>query len=96
MDKHEEQVIRADEASRILNSELFDKAFTDTRQALMNGLASLDNLDDRKARDLHAMVKALDKVRKCLEVHIDTGKLASKEIEHRSRLADLLPIKRRA
>lgn len=86
MDRLELATMRAEEAQRIVNSELFTAAFDDTRQALLNALASLDNLQSEKARDLHAMVKGLDKVKRCLEVHIDTGTLARKEIEGRKRL----------
>ena len=94
MDKHEEQIRRAEEAHAILRSQMFVKAFDDTRAAILNAIASLDNLRDDKARDLHSMVKGLEKVRRVLEEHISTGKLAQKEIEGRSKLTDLL--KRRA
>ena len=89
MDKHEDQIRRAEEASRVLNSPMFEAAFVDTRMALLNALASLDNLTDPRAVDLHRMLKGLEKVRRCLEVHIDTGKLAAKEIEGRARLTDV-------
>ena len=88
--------MRAEEAERIVNSEIFTAAFNDTRQALLNALAGMDNLRDDRARDVHAMVKGLDAVKRCLEVHIDTGKLARKEIEGRAKLSDLNPFKRRA
>ena len=94
MDKHEEQIRRAEEAHAILRSQMFVKAFDDTRAAILNAIASLDNLRDDKARDLHSMVKGLEKVRRVLEEHISTGKLAQKEIEGRAKLTDLL--KRRA
>ena len=96
MDKHEEQIRRADEASSIVNSPMFAAAFEDTRQALLNAIASLDSVQNEQARDLHAMVKGLDKVKRCIEVHIQTGRLASKELERRSKIADLNPFKRRA
>lgn len=89
MDLHEEQVNRAEEASHVLNNPLFKRAFDDTRQALMNTLADMNNLRDDRARDVHAMVKALEKVKRCLEVHIETGLLARKEIEGRSKLTNL-------
>lgn len=96
MDKHELAVQRAEEASRILNSAIFTAAFDDTRQALLNGIASLDSMKSDRAQELHSMVKGLDSVKRCLEVHIDTGKLARVEIEHRSKIAQLNPFKRRA
>jgi hypothetical protein len=94
MDKHEEQIRRAEEAHAILHSSMFSKAFDDTRAAILNAIASLDNLRDDRARDLHSMVKGLEKVRRVLEEHISTGKLAQKEIEGRAKLTDLF--KRRA
>lgn len=96
MDRLELATMRAEEASRIVKSPLFTAAFDDTRTALLNSLASLDNLQDAKARDIHSMVKGLDKVKRCLEVHIESGTLARKELEGRSRLAELNPFKRRA
>jgi hypothetical protein len=85
MDKHELAISRGDEAARILNSPLWVAAFTDTRQALLNGLASLDNLRDEHAQDLHAMVKALDKVQRCLTEHVTSGQIAAKDIEARKK-----------
>lgn len=96
MDKHEEAVRRAAEASSIVASPLFAQAFDDTRAAILNAIASLDNLRDDKARDLHSMVKALEKVKRCLQEHIVSGQLAQKEIEGRARMADFNPFKRRA
>lgn len=96
MDKHEEAVRRAAEAEAIVKSPLFEQAFEDTRAAILNALAGLDNLRDDKARDLHSMVKALEKVKRCLQEHVITGQLAHKEIEGRARIADFNPFKRRA
>lgn len=93
MDRLELATQRADEASRILNSEMFAQAFADTRQALMNTWASLGTTDERFgefAKDLHRKIKALDSVKRCLEVHIESGKLARKEIDGRSRLRKIV------
>jgi hypothetical protein len=86
MDKHEKAVRDGDEAARILNSPMFAAAFSDTRAAMLEAWAKLDNSNGEQAKDLHRMVKCLDRVRRCLEVHIDTGKIAAKEIEGRKRL----------
>lgn len=88
MDRLELATHRAEEAARVLNSPLFDAAFTDTRTALLEALAGMDNVRDERAQDLHRMVRVLEKVKRCMEVHIDTGKLAQKEIEGRRRLFD--------
>ena len=89
MDKHEKAVRDGDEAARVLNSPMFAAAFADTRAAMLEAWAKLDNAGSDQAKDLHRMVKCLDRVRRCLEVHIDTGKLAQKEIEGRKRIFDL-------
>jgi hypothetical protein len=85
-DRLEVDTQRAEEALRLLESPLFAAAFNDTRTALLEALAGLDNLRDDRARDLHSMVKGLDKVKRCLELHVQSGKLAQHEIQKRSRL----------
>lgn len=89
MDKLEQATNRAEEASRVLNSPMFDQAFADTRQALMNTWAALDTTDERYgefAKDVHRKIKMLDSVKRCLQTHLETGKLAHREIDGRSRL----------
>lgn len=77
MDKQEADIQRGEEASRILNSPLWRSAFDDTRMGLLNALASLDSIHDDRAPEIHAMVKALDKVELCIRAHVSTGKIAS-------------------
>ena len=89
MDKHETQIQRAEEAQRLLTSPMFTKAFDDTRAGILAAWADLPTSDTDNARDLHRMLKCLDRVRRCLEVHVDTGKLAAKELEGRKRLFSL-------
>ena len=86
MDKLEAAVNRGEEANRILHSPVFEAAFADTRQAILEALAGLDNVRGEQAQDLHRMVKLLDKVKRCVEEHVATGKLAQREIEGRARL----------
>lgn len=81
MDKQEFAVMRAEEAKRLLESTLFSQAFDDTRKAILEAWASLPTSDKENARDLHRMVMCLSKVRKCLEEHIASGKIAQKQIE---------------
>lgn len=89
MDRLEQATVNAEEAQRILTSPMFDKAFSDTRQAILEAIADLDNVRGEQAQDLHRMVKCLARVKRCLETHINTGKLAQKEIESRTRMFGL-------
>ena len=90
MDRLELATQRAEEAQRLIDSPMFKAAFEDTRAAILEAWASLDDTTSERsterAYDLHRMVKCLARVQRCLEIHIDTGKLAHKEIQGRSRL----------
>lgn len=80
---------RGEEASRVLNSPVFRQAVDDTRKAILEAWASLDKPAGDHAQDLHRMLKCLEKVERCLTVHMETGKIAAKEIEARSRFSVL-------
>lgn len=88
MDKHERAVMNGEAAIHLLNNPLFAQAFEDTRRAILEQFAALDRMDDKHAErvnDLHRMVKCLELVKRCLQVHVDTGKIAVREIEGRAR-----------
>lgn len=84
MDRLELAVVRSEEAERVLNSTVFSEAFESVRAALFKTWAELPTADTENARDLHRRLKCLDQVKRALEEHIATGKLARKEIEGRS------------
>ena len=86
MDKHELAVVRGEQAEALRKNPMFEQAFSDTRKAILETWAGMSTSDKEEARDLHRMLKCLDRVRKCVETHIDTGKLAQREIEGRSRM----------
>ena len=88
MDSQEQKTLRGDEAQRLMNSPMFEQAFADTRTALLNTWANLDTTDDKYAefaRDLHRKIKAVDSVKRCIQEHITTGKLAQREIDGREK-----------
>lgn len=93
MDKYEAAVSRGEEAARLLASPIFQQAFDDTRKVLMETLANLPDLRSEEAHDLHRMVKCLAKIEKVIKTHVDTGKLAHKELESRR---NILGMRRRA
>lgn len=82
MNKHEAAVAAADEAQRILGSELFQQAFEDVRQALMKQWEETptDSVNRETCVDIHRRLKCLADVKKALSYRIDTGKLAKLEI----------------
>jgi hypothetical protein len=85
MDRLEQQVMRGEEAQRLLNSEMLQQAFSDTRSAIMEAWAKLPTNDRENAHDLHRMVKLMDRVQHCIKEHIATGKIAQKQIESVSK-----------
>jgi len=85
MDRIELAIVRSEEASRILGSELFTRAFEDVRAALFKTWAELPTGDTENAKDIHRRLKCLDQVKRALEEHVRSGKLAQKEIEGRDK-----------
>lgn len=86
MDKQELAIHRGEEAERLLNSEMLNQAFDDVRQAFLNTWATLDTVNDRYtefAHDLHRKVKCLDAVKRCIQEHVNNGKISQKTIEAR-------------
>lgn len=85
MDKLEADMARAEEAQRLIDNPMFAQAFADTRTAVMAAWAQCDTKDKDTLQELHIMVKALDKVQRCITSHIENGKVAAHEIEGRKR-----------
>jgi hypothetical protein len=89
MDKSDQLVMRAEQAVQVLENPLFAQAFADTRTGIMEAWAKLPPSEERKgeyAQDLHRMIRCLAHVEKCLVEHINTGKLAQKQIEGKTNL----------
>lgn len=86
MDRLERAVVNAEEARQLLSNPMLETAFDDTRRGILEAWAQLQTSNKDEAYDLHRMLKMLDRVKKCLQIHVETGKIASKEIEGRNRL----------
>jgi hypothetical protein len=82
MDKSQAKIADAEEASRILNSAVFEKAFEDVRQALITALELIPTTEqgDDQAKDVRRKLAALSEVRYTFTKRIETGKLAQREL----------------
>lgn len=87
MDKAELQALRADEASRILNSPLWITAWDETRQAIFSAWEALPSSDRTQSDELHRTLKNLARLKSVIEKHVQTGKLADKELRARQGIA---------
>lgn len=85
MDKLEANVARGVEAERLVNSPLYIQAFEDTRRGIQEAWAKANTKDKDTQQELHLMVKLIDRLQNCLTEHIETGKLAQREIEGRKK-----------
>ena len=85
MDKLESAVVRGEEAERLVNSPLFIQAFEDTRKGIQEAWAKTNTKDKDTQQELHLMVKLIDRLQACLTEHIETGKIAQREIEGRRK-----------
>lgn len=77
--------MRGEQAEQLKANPVFAAAFDDTRKAVMEAWATLDPAEKERAAELLLMVKCLDRVKRCIEEHVNTGKIASKEIEGRKK-----------
>lgn len=78
-------IIDAEEASRILNSALFQGAFRDVREQFIAEWVNAPLRDVEGQTYLLMLVKALDKVKATLEHRINTGKLEKVKIERKEK-----------
>ena len=77
-----EELARAEEARRILESPLWDQAFRAV-ESQYSDVFHLDVVDAERLQAAHASVRALRAVRQQLETHIQTGLLAERQMEKR-------------
>lgn len=77
----ESEIRRADEAERILNSEVFKEAVKQVEDALLNGMKSAAIVDDKMRLRLLDNYQSLQAILQCLRSTMETGILAKEQLE---------------
>ena len=79
--KKGEELRRADEAKRLLETPLFKESFTTNREELIKHLLNNRVAEEVERDRLYITIKALDLVEQHIRSVFETGKLAEKEQE---------------
>jgi hypothetical protein len=75
---------RAELASRIIDNDEFQSAFSDTREAIISQIENGDIMDDKLRDKLMLSLQLLGRVKHVLEDRIMTGKLKEKALQQKS------------
>ena len=79
--KKGEELRRADDAKRLLETPLFKESFTTIREELIKHLLNTRVAEEVERDRLYITIKALDLVEQHIKSVFETGKLAEKEQE---------------
>ena len=79
--KKGEELQRADEAKRLLDTPLFKESFITIREELIKHLLNTRVAEEVERDRLYITIKALDLVEQHIQSVLETGKLAEKEQE---------------
>lgn len=84
---NEDEVIRGNQAKRILDDKMYTEAHTAIRDRIVDMLGQAETTGDKRQR-LNDLLIALTKIRGYLEQVMVGGKLAAQSIEHERTLKD--------
>ena len=79
--KKGEELRRADEAKRLLDTPLFKESFITIREELIKHLLNTRVAEELERDRLYITIKALDLVQQHIQSVLETGKLAEREQE---------------
>lgn len=91
----EKRIYDGSRAKEVLDNEVFQQVFADIEQELTQAWMNSPQRDTEGREKLFTSITMLRKVKACLQTSLETGMLASKELEHQrtlqSRLMNLSP-----
>lgn len=74
--KLQEEIIRGEEAYRLINHELFKGAFKEVKESIINSMNDSAFGDEKTHNRLVIALQMLSQIEKNLKTHIQTGKMA--------------------
>lgn len=84
----EQRMYHGDRAREVLDNEAFQAVFTDIEQELTKAWKTSPQRDADARERIHLALTMLNKVKACLHTTLDTGKLATLDLQHKQSLAD--------
>lgn len=84
----EQRMYHGDRAKEVLENEAFQAVFADIEQEVMTQWTNSPARDVEGREKLYTYLMLLRKVKTCLHTSLDTGKLATLDLQHKQSLAD--------
>ena len=81
MSDREQQVIKGNNAAALLNNSMLRDAFKAVREDLNMKAASMRTTDKEACADLIRGMQVVDAVERCIQIHVENGKVAQKELD---------------
>jgi predicted TPR repeat methyltransferase len=86
----EEEIIRAERCKQILGDKYVKEALGEIREAIVTQWAKAPIKDGEFQGKMHALYNAVDKFEELLRIHVESGKIASHELERKRSFKDWL------
>ena len=84
----EQRMYSGDRAREVLENEAFQAVFADIEQELTTAWKNSPQRDADAREKIHLALTMLNKVEACLHTTLDTGKLATLDLQHKQSLAE--------
>lgn len=84
----EQRIYSGNRAKEVLDNEAFQAVFDDIEQELTTAWKTSPQRDADAREKIHLALTMLSKVKTCLHTSMDTGKLATLDLQHQQGLAD--------
>lgn len=84
-DKTREAIVRGDQAKHLLENDLLNKYWQDVEQSIFQKLKFVDVGDEKKRLELHAMILAIQGIKKDFKQYMQAGERAKTKLAELSK-----------